>query len=101
MKHAHVEESKVIEQQHHQPIMSKDACREEKRQKKLLQRQNREQFAKEQKEAALRRAADLVRSNRIPIEITRGAAVSKSRESNCIAMKSLDCILRFLRLCFG
>jgi len=45
-----------------------------------MQRQEREQFAQEQKEAALRRAADLVRSNRIPIEITRGAAVVKTGE---------------------
>lgn len=57
---------------------SKEATREEKRHKKLLHRQQREQFAKQQKEAALRRAADLVRSNRIPIEITRGASVAKS-----------------------
>ena len=64
-------------------VTSKESTREEKRQKKLLQRQHREQQLKEQKEAALRRAADLVRSNRIPIEITRGASVSKSGEMIC------------------
>ncbi len=58
--------------------MTKEATREEKRHQKLLQRQQREQVIKEQKDAALRRAADLVKSNRIPISITRGSLVAKS-----------------------
>jgi len=57
---------------------AREASREEKRQKKLLVRQNREHLIREQKEAALARAADLVRSNRVPIEITRGAAAAQA-----------------------
>jgi hypothetical protein len=51
----------------------REASREERRRKKIEIRQQREKFAAEQKEAALRRAAELVCSNRVPIEITRGA----------------------------
>mmetsp|Transcript_13426 Transcript_13426/g.15831 ORF Transcript_13426/g.15831 Transcript_13426/m.15831 type:complete len:150 (+) Transcript_13426:693-1142(+) len=57
---------------------AKEANREEKRQKKLLLRQHREQSAEKQKEAALQRAAELVRSNRVPIEITRGAMAAQA-----------------------
>jgi len=53
---------------------ARETERMEKRQKKLEIRMEREKAMKEQKEAALRRAADLVVSNRVPIEITRGAA---------------------------
>jgi len=42
-------------------------------------RQQREKFALEQKEAALRRAAELVASNRVPVEITRSSSKSTSR----------------------
>mmetsp|Transcript_7233 Transcript_7233/g.17676 ORF Transcript_7233/g.17676 Transcript_7233/m.17676 type:complete len:763 (+) Transcript_7233:176-2464(+) len=58
--------------------MAREKAREEKRTRKLLQRQQRELFAQEQKEAALRRAAELVASNRVPIEITR-AGTFRSR----------------------
>jgi len=51
--------------------LAREKAREEKRTRKLIQRQQRELFAQEQKEAALRRAAELVASNRVPIEITR------------------------------
>ena len=58
--------------------IAREKAREEKRTHKLLQRQQRELFAQEQKEAALRRAAELVASNRVPIEITR-AGTFRSR----------------------
>lgn len=57
---------------------AREASREERRRKKIEIRQQREKFASEQKEAALRRAAELVCSNRVPIEITRGAAAAKA-----------------------
>jgi hypothetical protein len=57
---------------------SREASREERRRKKLDIRMHREKFANEQKEAALKRAAELVASNRVPIEITRGAAAAKA-----------------------
>jgi hypothetical protein len=41
-------------------------------------REQREKFVQEQKEAALKRAAELVTSNRVPIEITRGVAAAKA-----------------------
>jgi len=55
--------------------MAREMAREEKRTRKLFARDQRERFAQEQKEAALRRAADLVASNRVPIEITRAGAL--------------------------
>jgi hypothetical protein len=55
--------------------MARELAREEKRTRKLFVREQRERFAQEQKEAALRRAADLVASNRVPIEITRAGAL--------------------------
>ena len=58
--------------------IAREASREERRRKKLELRQQREKFAQEQKEAALKRAAELVSSNRVPIEITRGAAAAKA-----------------------
>jgi len=57
---------------------TREATREERRRKKLEIRMQREKFAQEQKEAALRRAAELVSSNRVPIEITRGGAAAKA-----------------------
>lgn len=58
--------------------MAREAMREERRAKKASLRMQRERFAQEQKEAALQRAAELVLSNRVPIEITRGAAAAKA-----------------------
>jgi hypothetical protein len=63
----------------------REAAREERRRKKLEIRMEREKFAQEQKEAAMRRAADLVASNRVPIEITRGAQAAKAAASAAIA----------------
>lgn len=60
---------------------TREAQREERRKKKLEIRKQREKFAQEQKEAALRRAAELVSSNRVPIEITRGAQAAKAAEA--------------------
>ena len=57
---------------------AREQSREERRRKKVEIREQRETFAKEQKKAALRRAEDLVKSNRVPIEITRGAAAAKA-----------------------
>lgn len=56
---------------------ARESTREDRRRKKLDIRVQREKFAQEQKEAALRRAAELVASNRVPIEITRGSAAAK------------------------
>mmetsp|Transcript_16460 Transcript_16460/g.26891 ORF Transcript_16460/g.26891 Transcript_16460/m.26891 type:complete len:533 (-) Transcript_16460:217-1815(-) len=61
------------------------ATREESRQRKLTMRKQREEFAQKQKEAALRRAADLVQSNRVPIEITRGAAAAQAAANAAVA----------------
>jgi hypothetical protein len=53
---------------------ARDQTREERRQRKLAMKKQREEYAQQQKAAAFQRAAELVQSNRIPIEITRGAA---------------------------
>ncbi len=65
---------------------ARSASREEKRQNKLKLRQSREQAVKQQKEAALTRAAELVKSNRVPIEITRGAAAAQAAANAAVAM---------------
>eukprot|EP00980_Cylindrotheca_fusiformis_P028408 scaffold22597_cov127-Cylindrotheca_fusiformis.AAC.9 len=67
-----------------QERMAREMSREERRQKKLNLRLQREKFAQEQKEAALKRAAELVASNRVPIEITRGAAAAKAAATTAI-----------------
>lgn len=64
---------------------AREAIREERRKKKLEIRIQREKFASEQKEAALHRAAELVASNRVPIEITRGAATAKAAASAALS----------------
>jgi len=61
------------------------ATREERRQRKLTMRRQREEFALRQKEAALRRAAELVQSNRVPIEITRGSAAAQAAANAAVA----------------
>jgi len=70
------------------PTLPEPTLRERERERTNLERedairsldQQRERLAQEQKEAALRRAAELVASNRVPIEITRaGAFRSRSR----------------------
>ena len=58
----------------------REAEREERRRMKMQLREQREKFAMEQKEAALKRAAELVTSNRVPIEITRGVAAAKAAQ---------------------
>ncbi len=68
---------------------TRDVSREEKRQKKMFQRHQREKMAQEQKQAALKRAAELVRSNRIPIEITRGASLPKAGEFDTNSQNSI------------
>jgi hypothetical protein len=57
---------------------SREATREDRRRKKLEIRTQREQFAQEQKEAALKRAAELVASNRVPLELVRGSTAVKA-----------------------
>mmetsp|Transcript_6903 Transcript_6903/g.9737 ORF Transcript_6903/g.9737 Transcript_6903/m.9737 type:complete len:544 (+) Transcript_6903:73-1704(+) len=64
---------------------AREATREERRQKKAEIRKEREKFAQEQKNAALKRAAELVASNRVPIEITRGAAAAKAAAQAAVA----------------
>ena len=64
---------------------AREASREERRRKKVEIREQREVFVKEQKEAALRRAEELVKSNRVPIEITRGAAAAKAAANAALA----------------
>jgi hypothetical protein len=59
---------------------AREADREDKRRRKLDIRLERDKFAQEQKEAALKRAAELVASNRVPIEITRGVAAAKAAQ---------------------
>ena len=61
------------------------ASREERKQRKLSMRRQREEYAQQQKEAALRRAAELVQSNRVPIEITRGAAAAQAAANEAVA----------------
>lgn len=65
-------------------LAEQEATREERRRIKLEIKKEREKFAKEQKEAALRRAAELVQSNRVPIEITRGAAAARAAVQTAI-----------------
>lgn len=65
------------------------ATREESRQRKLAMRKQREDFVQKQKEAALQRAADLVQSNRVPIEITRGAAQAQAAADKVVASAPL------------
>ena len=67
---------------------NREASREDRRRKKLEQRLEREKFAQQQKEAALKRAAELVSSNRVPIEITRGAAAAKAAQATIAALFS-------------
>jgi hypothetical protein len=67
-----------------QERVAREGTREDRRQKKLNLRLQRETFAQEQKEAALKRAAELVASNRVPIEITRGAAAAKAAANAAI-----------------
>lgn len=72
---------------------AREATREERRRKKLEIRLEREKFAQEQKNAALKRAAELVASNRVPIEITRGAAAAKvTFVRNCTVGSSKYCL---------
>ena len=83
-------ESKLRERENFQYRKSlertaRESTREERRQKKLAMRNQREKFANEQKEAALKRAAELVASNRVPIEITRGAVAAKAAAIAAVA----------------
>jgi hypothetical protein len=64
----------------------REATREDRRKKKLEIRMQREKFAQEQKDMALKRAAELVASNRVPIEITRGAAAAKAAVNAALAV---------------
>jgi hypothetical protein len=61
---------------------TRELAREERRKRKLEIRDQRERFAQDQKDAALKRAAELVSSNRVPIEITRGATAAKVAAAN-------------------
>lgn len=74
----------VIDEQKDFEQAELEATREERRRIRLEMKREREKFAQEQKEAALRRAAELVQSNRVPIEITRGAAAAKAAVQTAI-----------------
>ena len=52
-------------------------------------RARREMLSRQQKEIALQRAADLVQSNRVPIEITRGAAAATAAANAAVAANGL------------
>jgi hypothetical protein len=71
---------------------AREATREERRQKKLENRLQRESFLEEQKEKAMQRAAELVRSNRVPIEITRGSAAAKAAANAAVAASSVPMV---------
>jgi hypothetical protein len=69
--------------------MAREQSREERRRRKAELRDQRERFAQEQKEAALKRAAELVASNRVPIEITRGATAAKAAASAALQQSGM------------
>jgi hypothetical protein len=71
---------------------AREATREERRQRKLEIRMAREKFQEEQKQAALKRAAELVRSNRVPLEITRGSAAAKAAANAAVAASGVQMI---------
>jgi hypothetical protein len=52
---------------------AREASREERRRRKEAMKKQREDYIQRQKEAALQRAAELVQSNRVPVEIIQGA----------------------------
>eukprot|EP00537_Pseudo-nitzschia_pungens_P002558 CAMPEP_0172378514 /NCGR_PEP_ID=MMETSP1060-20121228/69458_1 /TAXON_ID=37318 /ORGANISM="Pseudo-nitzschia pungens, Strain cf. cingulata" /LENGTH=822 /DNA_ID=CAMNT_0013106235 /DNA_START=539 /DNA_END=3007 /DNA_ORIENTATION=- len=79
-KLARQRDREFLQKQKQAEKVAREKAREEKRTRKLLQRQERERFAQEQKEAALRRAAELVASNRVPIEITRAGGRGRGRK---------------------
>ena len=55
----------------------------------MAQREEKDRRAQEQKKAALKRAAELVESNRVPIEITRGAtAAVNAAAASAMGIKS-------------
>ncbi|VEU34140.1 unnamed protein product [Pseudo-nitzschia multistriata] len=83
-KLARQRDREFLQKQKQAEKLARERAREEKRTRKLLQRQERERFAQEQKEAALRRAADLVASNRVPIEITRAGGRGRGRKSSVV-----------------
>jgi hypothetical protein len=59
----------------------REATREGRRRQKLEIRIERNRFAQTQREEAMRRAEALVKSNRVPIEIVRGAAAKRVTEA--------------------
>jgi hypothetical protein len=73
--------------------VARESSREDRRRKKLELRQQREKFAQEQKDAALKRAAELVSSNRVPIEITRGAAAAKAAATAVLQQSGVTPVL--------
>ncbi|CAB9515079.1 expressed unknown protein [Seminavis robusta] len=78
-------EREAVQMRRAQERSQREASREDRRKKKLEIRMQREKFAQEQKDLALKRAAELVNSNRVPIEITRGAAAAKAAANAALA----------------
>ena len=68
---------------------AREASREERRRRKVEIREIREQRVQKDKEAALQRAAELVQSNRVPIEITRGAAAATAAANAAVNATSV------------
>lgn len=68
---------------------AREASREERRRRKVEIREIREQRVLKDKEAALQRAAELVQSNRVPIEITRGAAAATAAANAAVNATSV------------
>lgn len=58
----------------------RQSSRADRRQRRLEIRTLRESYAKQQKDAALKRAAELVESDRIPLDIIRGSVTTKAVE---------------------
>lgn len=77
--------------------IARDSTREERRRKKLELRTQREQFAHEQKEAALKRAAELVCSNRVPIEVRTTFAVPFIRPDSTYLLLTFLSLIDYTR----
>ena len=82
------ERTEALNKKNEEKVM-RENNREERRQQKVAQREEKDRRAQEQKKAALKRAAELVESNRVPIEITRGAtAAVNAAAASAMGIKS-------------
>ena len=81
-KDARNREREVLAQQKATERATREAIRLERKLNVQEIQQARKKFVAEQKEAALKRAAELVSSNRVPIELTRGRAAAKAAQAS-------------------